>query len=170
MLILHNIFQTQRLIIRHAKTADVAALLKLVNQDDFIEYIGDKEIYTPQQALEYIKSSFIRAHKAQGFGPYVITLADNRFVGVIGFYQRKVLNCSDLGFAILKDHQQQGYAFEAASTLIQHRAQFGITTLSAITSSQNKGSQALLIKLGFNRLGNIIINDNKTLVDLFVIP
>ena len=98
--ILNITFTTERLLIRFAQIADAAELLKLVNQANFIKYIGDKGIHTLDDAKKYIKDSFIAAHKEHGFGPYMITLHDETVVGIVGFYQRATMQHPDLGFAL----------------------------------------------------------------------
>ena len=52
-------FTTERLYIRFAQIADAAELLKLVNQDNFTKYIGDKGIYT----LDAVSYTHLRAHE-----------------------------------------------------------------------------------------------------------
>ena len=53
-LTLNAVFKTNRLLLRHANELDAAILLKLVNQASFIEHIGDKAIYTLDDAKSYI--------------------------------------------------------------------------------------------------------------------
>ena len=60
-------YTTEHLNVRFAQIADAAELLKIVNQANFIKYIGDKGIYTLDDAKKYIKDSFIAAHKAARF-------------------------------------------------------------------------------------------------------
>ncbi|WP_231620984.1 hypothetical protein [Pseudoalteromonas sp. NZS71] len=47
---MNAVFKTNRLLLRHANELDAAILLKLVNQASFIEHIGDKAIYTLDDA------------------------------------------------------------------------------------------------------------------------
>jgi hypothetical protein len=85
-------FRTERLLLRFAQIADAAELLKLVNQANFIKYIGDKGIYTLDDAKKYIKDSFIAAHKEHGFGPYMITLHDETVVVLLFFISERLCN------------------------------------------------------------------------------
>jgi ribosomal-protein-alanine N-acetyltransferase len=163
-LTLNAVFKTNRLLLRHANELDAAILLKLVNQASFIEHIGDKAIYTLDDAKSYINQSFIASHVRQGFGPYIITLHNAVVVGVVGFYKRAALQQPDLGFALVSGFEKKGYVFEAASALLQHKHEFGITKLCAITSPDNRASQNVLLKLGFKIEGKAVINDDKTAV------
>ncbi len=166
-LILNAVFKTNRLLLRHANASDAAVLLKLVNQASFIKHIGDKAIYTLDDAKSYINQSFIASHKYQGFGPYVITLHNGVVVGVVGFYKRAALQQPDLGFALVSDFEKKGYIFEAATALLQHKHKFGITKLCAIASPDNRASQTVLLKLGFKIEGKAVINNDKTAVIIF---
>lgn len=162
-----TVFKTKRLELRYAHEHDAPMLLTLVNQPNFIKHIGDKAIYTLNDAKNYIEQSFTNAHKHQGFGPYIITLRGGDAVGVVGFYKRAVLQYPDLGFALLTNHEKNGYIFEAANVLIQNKHTLGINQVSAIASPSNKASQSVLLKLGFKKVGKAVVNDDKTAVDVY---
>jgi ribosomal-protein-alanine N-acetyltransferase len=162
-------FTTERLHIRFAQIADAAELLKLVNQANFTKYIGDKGIYTLDDAKKYIKDSFISAHKQHGFGPYIIALHDETLVGIVGFYQRAVLQYPDLGFALKDGFEKKGYIFEAANTLISHRKNLGINQVTAITRNDNRASKNVLQKLGFKTQGQVIIESTNIAVDVYLL-
>lgn len=166
--ILNIAFKTERLLIRFAQIADAAELLKLVNQANFIKYIGDKGIHTLDDAKKYIKDSFIAAHKEHGFGPYMITLHDETVVGIVGFYQRATMQHPDLGFALKDGFEKKGYIFEAATILLNNRHKLGIKDVCAITSTANLGSQNTLYKLGFTEVGKAVINADKTTISVFI--
>ncbi|CAD2223748.1 putative acetyltransferase [Pseudoalteromonas sp. 3J6] len=166
--ILNIAFRTERLLLRFAQIADAAELLKLVNQANFIKYIGDKDIYTLDDAKKYIKDSFIAAHKEHGFGPYMITLHDETVVGIVGFYQRATMQHPDLGFALKVGFEKKGYIFEAATILLYNRHKLGIKDVCAITSTANLGSQNVLYKLGFTEVGKAVINADKTTIKVFI--
>ncbi|WP_405597686.1 MULTISPECIES: GNAT family N-acetyltransferase [unclassified Pseudoalteromonas] len=163
------VFKTNRLLLRHANASDAAVLLKLVNQADFIKYIGDKAIYTLDDAKDYIEQSFIAAHKNQGFGPYIITLYNDVIVGVVGLYKRSAIQYPDLGYALVSGFEKKGYIFEAANVLVQNIHKLGVTQLSAITSTNNMASQNVLAKLGFSKVGVAVINNDKTAVNVFLL-
>ena len=66
-------------------------------------------------------------------------------VGVVGFYKRAALLQPDLGFALVSGFEKKGYVFEAASALLRHKHEFGITKLCAITSPDNRASHNVLL-------------------------
>ena len=161
-------YTTEHLNVRFAQIADAAELLKIVNQANFIKYIGDKGIYTLDDAKKYIKDSFIAAHKEHGFGPYIITLHNEKIIGIVGFYQRATMQYPDLGFALKDSFEKQGYIFEAATILLNNRHKLGIKDVCAITSTANLGSQNVLYKLGFTEVGKAVINADQTAIKVFI--
>ena len=86
-----------------------------------------------------------------GFGFWLVErLDDGLLVGLCGLFRRAALEGPDLGYALLAEHEGQGYAREAAAGCILHaREVLGWTELLAITSPENPRSHALLRKLGF---------------------
>lgn len=70
-------------------------------------------------------------------------------IGIVSFMLRNYLPYYDIGFALLPDYENQGYAYEAAKTILdfvltlpQHKI------VLATTLPHNINSQKLLNKLG----------------------
>jgi RimJ/RimL family protein N-acetyltransferase len=90
-------------------------------------------------------------------------------VGVVGLYKHSALQYPDLGFALVSGFEKKGYIFEAANVLVQNIHKLGITQLSAITSTDNMASQNVLARLGFSKVGMVVINNDKTAVNVFLL-
>ena len=76
-----------------------------------------------------------------------------------GIVKRPQLYHPDLGFAFLPAYTQQGYAFEAAQSVLTHTFEhLKINTILAITLPNNIASIKLLIKLKFKYTHNICLN------------
>jgi RimJ/RimL family protein N-acetyltransferase len=72
-------------------------------------------------------------------------------IGMCGLLKRKYLPYPDLGFAILPVYEGKGLTKEAALVVIQYAFEkLNQPELYAITSLNNKRSQGLLGKLGFD--------------------
>uniref|UniRef100_UPI003392D930 GNAT family N-acetyltransferase n=1 Tax=Shigella sonnei TaxID=624 RepID=UPI003392D930 len=106
------ITKSQRLIIRSGQRTDAEFILTLLNQPSFYENIGNKGINTHLQAADYIQTEFIDAQQKQGFGPYVVMLADGTAIGIVGLFQRDYLQVPDIGYAFLAQFTGNGYATE----------------------------------------------------------
>jgi RimJ/RimL family protein N-acetyltransferase len=64
--------------------------------------------------------------------------------------KRDFLADVDIGFALLPGFWGQGYAYEAASAVMEHaKGALGLKRLVAITNPDNQSSIRLLEKLGF---------------------
>jgi RimJ/RimL family protein N-acetyltransferase len=141
---------TARLVIRDLSQADAAFILELMNDPDFIAFIGDKGVRDLAGAEKYLREGPLASYARHGFGLWEVTLPDGTPVGTCGLLKRDFLAHPDLGYAFLARYRGLGYAHEAAAAVLRHaRERLGITTLHAITAAQNPGSVKLLGKLGF---------------------
>ena len=138
-------------MLRHATEADAAFILELLNEPDWLRYIGDRGVRTLADAESYITRGPVAMYARYGFGLYVVVRkADSVPVGICGLIQRENLPDVDLGYALLQRHWGQGYAQEAAATCLrQGREEFGLRRIVALTAPDNEASMRLLGKLGF---------------------
>ncbi|WP_462159669.1 GNAT family N-acetyltransferase [Pseudoalteromonas sp. GB56] len=155
-----------RVSLRKGTMADTQFVIALLNDPSFINHIGDKQVRTQEQAHEYINNTFI-APLELGLGSRIITLANGHPIGMVGLFQRPMLEHPDLGFAMLSEYQGQGLMYEAASAFLTQFTQ-NFSTLYGITSPMNEASYALLRKLGFTDL-SLIQLENKTEQDRLLI-
>ncbi len=145
------ILSTPRLVIREIVHSDAPFVIQLLNDPAFIQYVGDKRVRTPGEALQYIDSGPRAMYAEFGFGLWVVELADGTAIGICGLLKRPVLDDVDLGFAMLPQFRRAGYAFEAASAVVAHaRDTLRLDRLVAITNPDNDASGRLLEKLGFS--------------------
>ena len=162
---------TSRLQLRWLEPGDAAFILRLVNDAHWLRFIGDKQVDNQDAARNYIESGPRAMYRAFGFGLNRIALKqDDTPVGVCGLLQRESLPDCDLGFALLPEFRRRGYAFEAASAVLQHGfTQCDKSRIAAIVSAQNSASIRLLEKLGFHYERAICMEPNQHPVDLYVI-
>lgn len=142
---------TDRLRLREATPDDAAFVLRLVNEPGWHQHINDPGVRTLDQARQWMEGRLLKAYRELGFGFWLIERRhDALLLGLCGLFRRPVLAGPDLGYALLAEHEGQGYAHEAAQACIRHaREALGWTELRAITSPENPRSHALLRKLGF---------------------
>jgi RimJ/RimL family protein N-acetyltransferase len=147
------IAETKRLIISKFTTEDAPFYLKLVNTPHWIQYIGDRNIKTLDQAINALKEGNIKSYKDNGFGFYKLLLKDNKLkpIGTCGLIKRNTLDDVDIGFAMLPEYERKGFGYEASLEIIKlAKHKFNLKRIVAITLPNNKGSIALLGKLGLN--------------------
>ncbi len=139
---------TERLVIRALAPADGPFILRLLNDPDWLRFIGDRGVRTLADAEAYIERNRT-ARARHGFGLDLVELKDGTPLGLCGLIRREGLDDVDLGFAFLPEHRGKGYALEAARATVAGAPAFGLARLVAITSQDNASSIALLEKLGF---------------------
>jgi RimJ/RimL family protein N-acetyltransferase len=160
-------FETKRLLLKPTDDEDAAFLIELLNSPKWIQYIGDRNVKTLDDAKTYIAQKVTPQFQKLGFGNYtVIRKSDGIKLGTCGLYDREGLDGIDIGFAFLPQFEKMGYAFESANHLKNIAfEQFEIHKLSAITIKENIDSQNLIKKLGFKFMQIINIpNDEEDLL------
>ncbi len=145
-----NSYETERLILKPAEVQDANFFLELYNMPSFIQYIGDRNLRTKEDAENYITNRFIPQIEKLGFGNYVVILKeDNTKIGAVGIFEREGLDVLDIGFSFLEKYEGKGYAYESANKLKEVAAtDFGVHKISAITTKDNFSSQKLIERLG----------------------
>jgi RimJ/RimL family protein N-acetyltransferase len=146
-----EIAETERLRLRWFNADDSTFILELLNEPSWIQFIGDKEIKTIQDAQRYIENGSVAMYQRTGFGLYAVELKEvGKLIGMCGLIKRETLTDIDLGFAFLPEFWRNGYAFEAATAVMSYgRKTLGLSRVVAILSQDNVRSSKLLEKLGF---------------------
>jgi RimJ/RimL family protein N-acetyltransferase len=143
--------RSARLLLRTIEPADAPFYLALLNDPGWLLHIGDRNVRTLSEAHAAILGGPHAMQARFGFSLYVVARAlDALPLGLCGLIKRDTLPEVDLGYAFLAEHCGQGYAYEAASAVLEHaRADVGLSRVLGITSPHNAISNRLLQKLGF---------------------
>ncbi len=160
-----KILHTERLTLREFTPDDADFIIKLVNTPKWLAYIGDKQIKTKTHADTYIKD-LQASYKKDGFGLWLIALkADETPIGMCGLVNRDSLEDIDVGFALLPDYEEQGYAYEAAKATMHYaKTSLNIDKIVGITNTENLGSIKLLNKLGLSYEKTITLSHGDTVL------
>jgi len=141
--------ETKRLILRELTAEDAPFMLALLNDPDWLRFIGDRGIRTAAAAGAYILSGPVAMYRRLGFGLWQVALKDATPIGVCGLIKRETLDHVDLGFAFLPGFRGRGYAYEAARASLEYgRNILGLERIVATTALDNDASGRLLEKLG----------------------
>jgi RimJ/RimL family protein N-acetyltransferase len=145
-----KILETPRLTLREFTPEDAAFTLRLLNEPSWIEFIGNKNVRTLDDAVAYIHRVPMGSYQRHGFGLYLVELKESGApIGMCGLVKREGLEDVDIGFAFLPPYWGQGYAFEAASASLHHaKTVLGLKRIVAITAPDNVSSVKLLEKIG----------------------
>lgn len=165
-------FETERLILQPTSLADAAFIQELLNSPKWLQYIGDRNVKTIEDAQHYVRTKILPQFKRLGYGTYtLIRKADNNKIGTCGLFDRDGLEGIDIGFALLPGYEGKGYAFEAALKLKNVAySEFGITSIDAITTKDNLASQKLLEKLGLQKIGTTRLPNEEEELLLYRTP
>ena len=142
--------ETPRLSLREISTADDEFIFALMNDPAYIQYIGDRGIRTLENARTYILDKFAASYAKHGYGLYLVELKERPVsVGICGLVKRDSLEHPDIGFAFLREHWSRGFAFEAASAVLDYSFDaLSLKTVLGVTLPDNQSSIRLLEKLG----------------------
>lgn len=143
-------FETERLFLRPTAEEDAAFILQLLNTPKALEYVGDRNVHTEEEAKKYIAEKITPQLERVGYANNtVIRKSDGEKLGVCGLYDRPGVEGVDIGFSFLPPFEKQGYAFEAATKIMEAGIEiFGLTTIKGYTIEANIDSRRLLEKLG----------------------
>ena len=166
-----NTIYTPRLRLRRVNLQDAAFILRLVNDPDWLSYIGDKNVKNIEDAENYITNGPLAMYRHFGFGLMLVELKHSAEpIGSCGLLQRDYLDCPDIGFAFMPAFRGQGYAYEAARGVMQEAQSLGIASIAGLTALNNEASMGLLQKLGMHFERIIHINGQDGGSNLFITP
>lgn len=162
-------FETERLVLQPTTEEDAGFILELLNSPKWLEYIGDRNVHTEEDAKQYIKNKISPQLEKLGFGNYtLIRKTDGVKIGSCGLYDREGLEGIDIGFAMLPAFEGLGYGFESASKVLEiGKNEFNIEIFSAITTKNNLASQRLIEKLGLRYIETIRIPNDEVELMLY---
>lgn len=157
------------MILRRLTTDDAGFILALMNDSDWLRYIGDRGVRSLDDARAYLLAGPLAMYDEHGFGLYGVELRESGdSIGICGLLKRDTLDDVDIGFAILPAFRAQGYAYEAAAaTLAYAKRELGLTRIVAIVSPENDASMRLLRKLGLDLERTVRLTPNAKEVGIF---
>lgn len=141
---------TQRLVLRRFTAEDASFVLALLNDPDWLKYIGDNGVRTLDDARAYLREGPIAMYARFGFGLLAVDLKDGgQTIGMCGLIQRDGVADVDIGFAFLPGFRARGLAREAASAVLAlGHGTLGIPRIVAFTAPDNERSARLLGGIG----------------------
>ena len=147
---------TDRLSLAIINAGDHSFILELLNSAGWIEFIGDRNVHSAKDALAFIE----KVNKTPKLTYWVVKLkTDETAIGIISFLKRDYLEHFDIGFAFLPQFSRRGYAYEAASAVLESLKQIPEhAIILASTLPGNQKSIGLLTKLGFRLDREIYLN------------
>jgi RimJ/RimL family protein N-acetyltransferase len=164
-----KILETDRLRLRQFEQTDAAFIIELVNSPGWLEFIGDRNVRTEEQAVLYLENGPIRSYRVNGYGLWMVEEKENGIpIGMCGIVTRPMMANPDIGFALLPSYLGAGYAYEIArATLDFANIHLKIPIISAITVPKNASSIRLIEKLGLTFIREFSFPDSQELLSLY---
>jgi len=162
-----KLLETSRLRLHEITIADAPFYVKLFNSEGWIKYIGDRNVHTIVDAENYIRKNYLPSYEIHGYGSYTVQLKDTgETIGACGLYKRDNLDHPDIGFAFLGEYSGKGYGYEAAAAVMEYaQTKLGIQKVLGFTLENNVASIMLLEKLGLQKSGTYLFeNDDEELL------
>ena len=149
------VLETERLRLRQFHLGDSRFIIELLNSPGWLEFIGDRNVKTKEQAENYLKNGPMKSYEQNGFGLSMVETRDGVSIGMCGILRRDTLEHPDLGFAFLPEYISKGYGFEIGSAVLTYaKNDLKFSTILAITLPANTKSIKLLEKIGFTYVKN----------------
>jgi RimJ/RimL family protein N-acetyltransferase len=166
-----TVLETERLSLRPISVDDAEFIRALLNEPSFLRYIGDKKVRSIEDARQYILNGPVASYERHGIGLLLIELRGSQTpIGMCGLLKRDELPEPDIGFALMPDFWNKGFAFEAADVVLQDaRDRLRLERILAITSLDNDASIKLLERLGFKFDRVIRLAPDREEVKLFAL-
>lgn len=159
------ILETKRLRLREFTLDDTRFIIELLNSPGWIEFIGDRNVKTEEQAIQYLQNGPLKSYLQNGYGLSMVETKDGQPIGMCGILKRETLENPDIGFAFLKEFTGKGYAYEIANaTLSYAMSNLKIPKISAITLPNNIRSCRLLEKIGMKFIKSFLSEKNEELL------
>ena len=161
--------ETARLRIVPLTLDDAPFIVELVNDPDWIRFIGDKNVHSNADAESYLRNGPLAMYARYGVGLFKVQpVGDDAPVGMCGLIRREGLEDVDIGFAFLPAARGHGYAAEAAAEVLEHGfSALGLKRIVAITDVDNHASARVLEKIGMSYVRTMRLPNDTTDLKLY---
>ncbi|MBP1040198.1 GNAT family N-acetyltransferase [Vagococcus sp. BWB3-3] len=155
--------ETSRLVFSKWSEDDLTNAMVLWGDSEVTKFISASGKFTKEDVENRLKNEIKQQEKYQVQYWPIFEKNSDEFVGVCGLRMHDAINnVYELGFHLKKDYWGQGYALEAARSVINYAfSDLDATELFAGHHPDNYSSQKLLRKLGFCYTGKEFYQPTK---------
>ncbi len=147
------IIETDRLFLRELEAADAAALSKVLSDEESMKYYPHP--FSAAEVDRWIERN-IRRYKENGFGLWaVVRKADKAFLGDCGITLQDIDGrlLPEIGFHIISDYRNMGYASEAAAACREYATgRLEFDRVYSYTHIDNQASRRVALKNGMKEI------------------
>jgi len=114
-----NILSTKRLTLREFSDSDAPHFYRLNADPEVMKYTGDVPFQSVEEALQFIRN--YDAYSKYGYGRWAVLVTDNQeYIGWCGLKYSSKKDETDIGFRLMREHWNKGYATEAARACLAY--------------------------------------------------
>lgn len=149
--------KTERLLLLKPKKTDFDVISEILSSPKQTKYLPNEAPYSTEQQLDYLNKR-ISHWENHSFGTFIVVLKKNPAVkmGFVGAEFAPNPSFIDVRFGITSEYEGKGYITEAAVALTNwffHNTEKKV--LYGVSMSENKGSKAVLRKIGMVPVENL---------------
>lgn len=146
--------QTERTNIRPFVHSDLECLCRLCSSVEAMQFIPPHFGPETTKQIEERLKNYISHHDAHGISFAYVSDKKGNFLGRAGFYFVAEVNQYELGYSLLPEYWDKGYATEIANGLLDYAFNtLNLDSVCARTIPGNEGSDNVLLKTGFINMG-----------------
>ena len=144
-----DLFETQRLLIRHLELTDVDAMFGIFSLPEVTKWMGDGEPLSQELCAKWIEVSQ-KNYATKGFGASaVIEKTSGEFIGCSGIVYDSERQEPEIIYAFHPSAWRKGYASELVPAMLDHGlTECGLTYILATIAEANKASAHVVEKAG----------------------
>jgi RimJ/RimL family protein N-acetyltransferase len=147
--------QTERLQLRHWRDEDIEPFFAMLGDPRVTRYLGDGSVVVDKEALRARMNKRREDWDRIGYASWAVVERErNRLIGACGFLAMEGFPEVEYAYQFGVDAWGKGYATEAGRAALDYvRDHKLLDRVIAITYPQNRASQRVLEKLGFDYAG-----------------
>ncbi|PHA02552.1 GNAT family N-acetyltransferase [Bacillus pseudomycoides] len=149
------IIETERLILRELIEDDAQGILNCFSNEDVLRHYGQNPLTDIEQVKNIIRNFSNNYKEKRGIKWGIERKETEEMIGTIGFHDwSSEHKRAEIAYALLPEHWGKGYATEAVLKVISYGFhELELTRIGAVVFTENKASNVLLEKLGFQKEG-----------------
>lgn len=147
---------TDRLMLRQIRRSDFNDLYRMNSDPVIMQYIGNGSTRNREQMLDELDALVSYYNKRPGMGVWIVSLrSSGEFIGAAGLTYNADKAEPELGYRLIKEHWNNGYATELSTKLLQYAFEtLKVSKVIASAHIENVASRNVLKKVGMSRTKN----------------
>ncbi|WP_342598171.1 GNAT family protein [Psychrobacillus sp. FSL H8-0483] len=149
------VLETERLTLRELIEDDAQGILNCFSNEDVLRFYGQNPLTNIEQVKNIVRNFSNNYKEKQGIKWGIEIKGTEGIIGTIGFHNwSSEHKRAEIAYAIFPEQWGNGYATEAVKKVISYGFnELNLTRIGAVVFTENKASNVLLEKLGFEKEG-----------------